>query len=164
MLSRFEEDILEILCEDARTKVADIAAMLKKDEAAVRTAISKMEKEKIILQYRPVVDWEKADMEQVTALIEVRVTPQHESGFDAMAEKIYRYSEVKSVYLMSGGFDLMIMVEGRTMKEVALFVSEKLSALENITATATHFVLKKYKHDGIVMGQKNSDDRLAVLL
>jgi DNA-binding Lrp family transcriptional regulator len=158
----FELNILEILKDDARTEPARIAVMTGSDEATVRESIRSMEARGIIVKYPAMINWDLADGEEVEALIEVRVTPQRDQGFDAIAERIYRFEEVSSVYLMSGAYDLMVLVRGRTIKQLALFVSEKLSTLENVNSTATHFVLKKYKNEGVILEGVRRDERLAV--
>ncbi|MDD3243165.1 MAG: Lrp/AsnC family transcriptional regulator [Eubacteriales bacterium] len=158
-----KDEIIEILLKDARTPAAEMAVMLGVDEKAVRECVSQLEKEKIIVAYSAVVDWNRVSGDLVQALIEVRVTPQRDRGFDAIAQRIYGFSEVKSVYLMSGGYDLTVLVEGKSMKEVAFFVAEKLSTIEGVLSTATHFVLRKYKDNGLVMDfDENGDSRLAV--
>lgn len=154
--------ILEILNEDCRTPLERIAVMTGAPLADVAQAIDDMEKQHVILHYAPVINWDKTDRERVEAMIEVKVTPQRDMGFDALAGRIYRFDEVKSVYLMSGSYDLLVLVEARTLKELALFVSEKLSPLENVTGTATSFVLKRYKQDGIIFVGEHTDKRLAV--
>ena len=121
-----------------------------------------MEEENVICGYNTLIDWDKTGADKITALIEVRVTPQRDMGFDAVAKRIYRFEEVKSVYLMSGGYDLLVLVEARTLKELALFVSEKLSPLEMVTGTATSFVLKRYKEEGVIFEGEKSDQRLVV--
>ncbi len=156
--------ILSILLEDARTSHAAIAAMVGASAQEVSEAIAAMESEGIIAGYQALIDWEKAGAETVQAVIEVKVTPQRDMGFDAIAERIYRYDEVKSVYLMSGAYDLMLEVEGPTLKELALFVSRQLSTMENVLSTATHFVLKKYKVGGRIMANAPDGQRLAVSL
>lgn len=161
-MDEFRLGILEILNEDARTDPAKIATMLGRSEGEILSAIAALERENIIVKYPAMINWDKVDVEQVEALIEVRVMPQRDEGFDAIAEQIYRFEEVSSVYLMSGAYDLMVLVKGRTMKQLALFVAEKLSTLENVNSTATHFVLKKYKSDGVILDEKARDDRLAV--
>ena len=158
----FELNILEILKEDARTAPERIAVMTGSDPSTVREAIAGMEKRGIIVKYPAMINWDLAGGEEVEALIEVRVTPQRDQGFDAIAERIYRFEEVSSVYLMSGAYDLMVLVRGRTIKQLALFVSEKLSTLENVNSTATHFVLKKYKNEGVILEGVRRDERLAV--
>ncbi len=162
MFGEFEMTILEILAEDARTDADKIAIMTGKTKEEVEEAILKLEKERILLKYPAMVNWDRVREDVVQALIEVRVTPQRDEGFDAIAEKIYRFEEVKSVYLMSGAYDLLVIVEGANIKQLAIFVGEKLSTLENVLSTATHFVLKKYKQDGVIMEKTAEDDRLQV--
>ncbi|HZK72199.1 MAG TPA: Lrp/AsnC family transcriptional regulator, partial [Clostridia bacterium] len=144
-----DNEILEILQKDARTTVEQIAVMIDKSVDEVKSAIKKLEDEKVILGYSVIVNTEKLGDEEVLALIEVKVTPQRGQGFQKIAERIYRYSQVKSCYLMSGGFDFTVIIEGKKMKEVALFVAEKLAPVDGVLSTATHFVLKKYKDSGI---------------
>ena len=164
MLSELDINILEILQEDARTGVDRIAAMCGVSEEVAAKAIAEMESTGVILRYPAMINWDKVDRDSVEALIEVRVTPQRDQGFDVIAENIYRFDEVSSVYLMSGAYDLMVLVKGRTIKELALFVSEKLSTLEHVLSTATHFVLKKYKVDGVIVSGTTEDQRLKVTL
>ena len=161
---QLKTQILEILCEDCRTPLERIAIMTGCDLAQVAQAIEEMERDRVILQYSPVINWDRTDKERVEAMIEVKVTPQRDMGFDAIAGRIYRFEEVKSVYLMSGGYDLLVLVEAKTLKELALFVSEKLSPLDSVTGTATSFVLKRYKQDGVVFVGETTDKRLAVSL
>lgn len=158
------EEILEILENNSKYTVEQIAVMVNRSVEEVKDIISKLENENVIAGYKTIVDWEKTPKETVTALIEVKVTPQRGEGFDKVAERIYRFPEVKACYLMSGGFDLTVIVEGKTMKEVALFVAEKLSTLESVLSTSTHFVLKKYKDKGTIFEKKQKDDREAVVL
>ncbi len=162
MIGEFEMTILEILAEDARTDTDKIAIMTGKTKEEVEAAIALLEKERILLKYPAMVNWDRVREDVVQALIEVRVTPQRDEGFDSIAEKIYRFDEVKSVYLMSGAYDLLVIVEGANIKQLAIFVGEKLSTLENVLSTATHFVLKKYKQDGVIMEKTAEDDRLQV--
>ena len=143
-------EILKLLEKDARLSTEQIATMLDLDVTEVKREIEEMETSGIILGYNTVVDWEKTDKESVTAMIDVKLTPQRDRGFDRVAEKIYNYPEVKSVYLMSGAYDLSVLIEGRTMKEVAFFVSQKLAPIEAVISTATHFVLHKYKDKGVL--------------
>ena len=158
-----KKEILEILADNDRVTPAEIAAMLGVTEEEVRATIAELEKKKIILKYRAVVNWEKTDVEAVAALIDVKVTPQRDVGFDDVARRIYRYPEVKSVFLVSGAYDLSVLVEARTLKELAFFVAEKLATLENVTSTATHFVLKRYKQDGVIFdGGEEETERLAI--
>ncbi|MCD8138183.1 MAG: Lrp/AsnC family transcriptional regulator [Planctomycetaceae bacterium] len=158
------DEILEILEKNGRQTPAEIAAMLGRDEADVRAAIKKLEDDHVIAAYTALVNWEKTDLDRVTALIEVKVTPQRDRGFDKVAERIYSFPEVKACYLMSGGFDLTVVIEDKTMKEVALFVAEKLAVIPDVNSTATHFILKKYKDKGFVFGGQIEDDREHVLL
>lgn len=158
------EEILEILEKNSKASAEQISVMLDKKVEEVSAAIKKYEDEKVILGYNTLINWEKTSKETVIALIEVKVTPQRGQGFDKVAERIYRYPEVKDCYLMSGGFDLTVIIEGKTMKEVALFVAEKLAPLESVLSTSTHFVLKKYKDKGTIFEDDRNDDREAVVL
>ena len=153
------KELLTLLEDNAQLTPAMLAQMLDKEEGDIKRMIGKYEKDGVIVGYKTLVDWDKTDREYVTALIELKVAPQREHGFDSVAEKIYSYPEVQSLYLMSGGFDLAVFLEGRTMREVAFFVAEKLAPLDAIVATATHFVLKKYKDKGVVYGYENIDLR-----
>lgn len=152
-------ELLEILEKNSRLEPEQIAVMLGKSLEEVRSAIKTYEEEGTILGYHTMINWEKTGKENVTALIEVKVTPQRGQGFDKVAERIFRFPEVTACYLMSGGFDLTVVIEGKTMKEVALFVAEKLSIMESVMSTATHFVLKKYKDKGTVFEKKMKDGR-----
>jgi len=160
-VKKLHEDILRILAEDSRTAPAKIAVMTGADEAGVRAAVAELESSGALVKYTVVVNSDKLDKEIVEALIEVRVSPIHCKGFDSIAEDIYQFDEVKSVYLMSGGYDLAVFVEGSTLKEVAMFVCEKLSTLDKVLSTATHFILKKYKQSG-VLTKSGSACRMAV--
>ncbi len=142
--------------------MADLAVMLGEPENEIAAAISEMEKEKVICGYHTLINWDKTNQDHVTALIEVKVTPQRDEGFDAIAKRIYNFREVTSVYLMSGAFDLTVIVEGKTMKEVALFVGQRLAVLDSVLSTATHFVLKKYKDHGFIMEGEKKDERMLV--
>ena len=133
--------------------------MLDTDEASVRSEIEALEQSGTILGYKTISDWEKTDRESVSAMIEVKLTPHRDSGFDRVAEKIYNYPEVQSVQLMAGGYDLSVLIEGKTMKEVALFVSQKLATIEGVVGTATHFVLHKYKDKGVLYDSAEIDER-----
>lgn len=156
-------EILELLERNSRYTAEDIAIMLGADAAAVKAEIKAMEEKKIICGYNTLINWDHTDKKDVvTALIEVKVTPQRGEGFDRVAERIYKFSEVKAVYLMSGGFDFTVIIEGRTMKEVALFVGQKLAPLEAVLSTATHFVLKKYKDYGVIFEETKKDERMIV--
>ncbi len=151
--------VLELLEKDGRLSAKQIAMMLSKEEGDIKKIIDEYEKEGIILGYKAIVDWDKTDREYATALIELKVTPQYNRGFDAIAERIYNYPEVQSVYLMSGAYDLAVILEGKTIREVALFVAQRLAPLEAVLSTATHFVLRKYKDKGVIYGPANFDER-----
>lgn len=161
-MEKTEMSILNILTEDARTPISQIAVMLGETEATIADTIARLERQRIILKYPAMVNWERVDVDQVEAMIEVRVTPQRGEGFEAIAEQIYRFEEVSSVYLMSGGYDLLVNMKARTMRQLALFVAEKLSTIEHVISTATHFVLKKYKDQGVLMDETTEDLRLKV--
>ncbi len=160
-MTTIKDEILEILRDDSRTSPAEMALMLGKKEAEVQNIINELENDNIIVKYHTKINWDKTNDARVEALIEVKIVPQRDRGFDALARRIYRFEEVKSVYLMSGAYDLMVLVEGETMRQAAFFVAEKLSTIEGVLSTATHFVLKKYKDDGVVL-EDISDDRLKV--
>lgn len=152
-------EILKLLENDARLTPAQLAIMLDGDAQAIAKELEEYEANGTILGYKAIVDWEKTDCESVTAMIDVKLTPQRERGFDRVAEKIYNYPEVKSVYLMSGAYDLSVLIEGKTMKEVAFFVSQKLAPIEAVISTATHFVLHKYKDKGVLYDTNEIDER-----
>lgn len=157
-----KEKILKLLEHDAKIKPERIATLLGLSEEEVKKQIAELEESKAIVQYKTIIDWEKAGEDVVYAFIEVKVTPEREVGFDAVARRIYRFPEVHSLYLISGDYDLSVIVEGKTMKEVAYFVAEKLATLEHVQSTATHFVLKKYKVDGEILGEAEKVERLPV--
>ena len=154
--------LLNLLQEDCRIPLEKLAVMLGVSLQEVASAIEEMEQDGTILRYRPVVNWDRVNVNRVEAMIEVRVTPQRDMGFDAIASRIYRFDEVKSVFLMSGSYDLLVLVEAATLKELAAFVSEKLSVLDTVTGTATSFVLKRYKQDGVIFEAAAKDQRLVV--
>ena len=156
------EKILTIIEKNSRLTVKDIASILGESEAKVAAEIEAMENEHIICGYHTLINWDKTQDERVDALIEVKVTPQRGLGFDSIAQRIYQYDEVDAVYLMSGSFDFTVLISGKTMKEVASFVSSKLSPMESVLSTATHFVLKKYKDHGTVIEQPRVDERMKV--
>jgi len=156
--------IFEILEKDARVTPEQIATMTGMSEAEVKSIIEEAEKDRIIVGYKTIINREKLEEEQVLALIEVRVQPQREVGFDAVAERIYRFPQVRSAYLVSGGYDLAVLVTGKTMREVAAFVSEKLAPLEGVQGTVTHFLLKRYKEDGEVLEGREEDKRLPLTM
>ncbi len=155
--------LLQLLENDCTLTRAQLASMTGTTEAEVAAAIAKYEDERVILGYKAIVDWDRTERESVTALIEVNVTPQRGEGFDRIAERIYQYDEVESVYLMSGSFDLTVIISGRTLKEVALFVGEKLAPLEDVTGTATHFILKKYKEKHLIFERQEIQEERFVL-
>ncbi|MDY2840192.1 MAG: Lrp/AsnC family transcriptional regulator [Treponema sp.] len=155
------EEILDLLRQNARLSVADISAMTRKSIEEVKAIIKKLEDDGVILKYAAIVNPEKddANKDKVTAEIQIQVQPQREHGFDAIADRIYRFPQVRSVYLMSGGYDLKVLIEGNNLKEIAMFVSEKLSTLEGVRSTKTNFVLKTYKKDDIVYVEDERDSR-----
>ena len=161
-MTKLETSILDILQEDCRIPLEKMAVMTGASIQEVAAAIDSLEARKIILRYSPVINWDRTDRERVEAMIEVRVTPQRDMGFDAIARRIYRFDEVKSVYLMSGSYDLLVLVEAHTLKELAAFVSGKLSPLETVTGTATSFVLKRYKEEGVIFENDDTDRRLVI--
>ena len=152
-------ELLTLLEKDGRLSAEAIARMLDKETGDIKRMIESYEDAGVILGYKAIIDWDKTDREYVSALIELKITPQQNRGYDHVAEKIYNYPEVESLYLMSGRFDLAVLIEGKTMREVAFFVAEKLATLEDVTSTSTHFVLRKYKDKGIVYGAMPVDDR-----
>ena len=152
-------DFLKLLENDSRLTSEQLAVMCDKEVGEIKEMIDKFEKEGIILGYKTLIDWDKTARESVTALIELKISPQEDRGFDKIAEKIRNYPEVQSVYLMSGGFDLAVFIEGKTLKEVAFFVAQKLAPMNSIQSTATHFVLKKYKDKGVNYGIPETDER-----
>ncbi|EDS78369.1 transcription regulator [Clostridium botulinum C str. Eklund] len=159
------EEILEILEKNSKYSEEEIAAMTGKTVEEVKGAIKKYEEDNIIVGYPALINWEKTSKDSVVALIQVKVTPQRGEGFDKVAERIYKFREVRACYLMSsGGFDLNVIVEGKTMKEVALFVANKLATQESVLSTSTHFILKKYKDKGTIFEKKTRDDREAIFI
>ena len=159
-----EENLNILEKEKGNVSRAKIAQMLGMEEKEVADKIEKMEKENVIVGYKTIVNWDKTDKDVVVALIELRITPQRGEGFDKVAERIYKYPQVKSLYLMSGAYDLAVTIEGKSMKEVALFVAQKLAPMDSIISTATHFVLKKYKEEGIVFEDDEKDTRQVITL
>jgi len=156
------QEILNLLAENSRLSPQQMAAMLGVEDAEIVSTLAQLEKEKVILKYTTVIDWEKAGEEKVIALIDVKVTPQRDVGFDDVARRIYRFPEVRTVYLMSGAYDLSVLVEARTLKEVAFFVSNKLATIPHVSSTTTHFLLKRYKQDGVIFADQEEDRRLVV--
>ena len=155
-----QEKILRNIATDSKLSTEDLAAMLSASPEDIQRQLEEMEKKGIICGYPTLINWDRADCERVTALIEVKVTPERGRGFDKVAERIYRFEEVESLYLMSGGFDLTVIINGKSMKEVAMFVATKLATMESVISTATHFVLKKYKEHGLsLVSEGRSDER-----
>lgn len=155
-------ELLELMEHDAKRPVAELASMLGRSEYEVDQQIKQLENDKIILSYNTLINWDKVDGDSVTAVIEVNMTPEREVGFDSIAERIYHFDEVRTVYLMSGSFDLLVIVEGKSIADVANFVSRRLSPIEGVTQTRSHFMLKAYKKGGIVIDNKEADHRLVV--
>ena len=153
------EELLSLIEKNSKMSLKELAVLLGADELEIANEIEALEKEGVICGYHTLIDWDKTKSEKVTALIEVRVTPQRGQGFDKIAERIYKYPEVRSVYLISGGFDLLVTLEGKSLKEISAFVSDKLSTLDSVLSTATHFILKKYKDHGTILDKKHEDER-----
>ncbi len=153
------EELLKIIERNSRIDLKELAVILGVQEIDIVNELQALEEEGIICGYHTMINWEQTTVERVTALIEVRVTPQRGQGFDNIAERIYKYPEVQSVYLISGGYDLLVTLEGKTLREVSSFVSDKLSTLDTVLSTATHFILKKYKDHGTIYGLKKEDTR-----
>ncbi len=158
-MNALEEKVLGIIEKNSRIDIKELAILIGTEEIEVANTLANLEEKGIICGYHTMIDWEKTGIEKVTALIEVRVTPQRGKGFDEIAERIYKYPEVNSVYLISGGYDLMVTLEGKTLREVSGFVTNKLSTLDTVISTATHFILKKYKDHGTIMSAKYEDLR-----
>lgn len=156
------EKILEAIDKNSKLTPSDLAVMLGTNKDQITEEIKVMEEEAIICGYPTLINWDKTNTEKVTALIEIKVTPQRGLGFDKIAERIYRFDEVEAVYLMSGGFDLTVIIEGKSMREVANFVSSKLAPMDSVLSTATHFVLKKYKVHGMPLVQETKDERMLI--
>jgi len=158
------EELLEVLEKNARADMEDLSVMLGADKESIAAEMKAMEANKTIAGYHTMINWDKTNEERVTALIEVKVVPQRDEGFDKIARRIYEFEEVSSVFLMSGSFDLMVIVEGKTMQQVALFVRERLAVIDTVTSTATYFILKKYKENGIFMEDTKKDERNLISL
>ena len=153
------DELLAIVEKNSRIDTKELAVLLGVQEIDIINELQKLQEDGIICGFHTLINWEKTDIEKVTALIEVRVTPQRGQGFDTIAERIYKYPEVRAVYLISGGFDLLVILEEKSLKEIANFVSDKLSTLDSVLSTATHFILKKYKDHGIMLSEKYEDKR-----
>ena len=154
------EKILTFIEKNSRVDIKELAVLLGVDETMVLNELEQMEQEHIICGYHTLIDWDKTGVEKVSAMIEVRVTPQRDMGFDKVAERIYNYPEVNSVYLICGGFDLMVTLEGKTLRDISSFVTDKLSTLDSVLSTKTNFILKKYKDHGTVMVESPKDERM----
>jgi DNA-binding Lrp family transcriptional regulator len=157
-----KDELLSIIEKNSRIGINELAILLGKEEIEVAEELTKLEEEGIICGYHTLINWDKTSIEKVTALIEVKVTPQRGQGFDKIAERIYNYPEVRAVYLISGGYDLLVTLEEKSLKEIAGFVSDKLSTLDSVLSTATHFVLKKYKDHGTIFDKRKTDEREVV--
>lgn len=153
------EELLSVIERNSRISLDELAVILGVSKETVIDEMTKLEKEGVICGYHTLIDWEKTSQEKVNALIEVRVTPQRGQGFDKIAERIYNYPEVRAVYLISGGYDLLVTLEEKSLKEISMFVTDKLSTLDSVLSTATHFILKKYKDHGTILGKKHVDER-----
>lgn len=162
MNTNIRKELLKIIEKNSKVAVIELSKMLSVSEADVLNEMAELEKEHVICGYLTLIDWDKTDAEKVTGLIEVKVTPQRGQGFDKIAERIYNYPEVSSVYLISGAYDLLVILEENSLKDIAQFVSDKLSTLEAVLSTATHFILKKYKEYGIVFDNRHEDEREAI--
>ncbi|MGN1022180.1 MAG: Lrp/AsnC family transcriptional regulator [Lachnospiraceae bacterium] len=158
-MNTLKERILTIIEKNSRIDASELAIMLGTEKPVIENALTELEEDGIICGYHTMINWDSTGVEKVTALIEVRVTPQRGKGFDDIAERIYKYPEVNTVYLMSGGYDLMVILEGKTLQDVASFVTSKLSTLDTVIGTTTHFILKKYKDHGTIMAKKEEDRR-----
>ena len=152
------EELLTIIEKNSRIGLKELSAMLGQKEIDVANEIANLEKEGVICGYHTLINWEKTSLEKVNALIEVKVTPQRGQGFDKIAERLYNYPEVKSVFLMSGGFDLLVTLEEKSLKEISSFVTDKLATLDRVLSTTTHFILKKYKDHGTIVNKSNSEE------
>ena len=159
-----KERILKLIERDVHATPEEIAVMIGKDKDYVQEILDECVQNQTSLVQKTIIDWEKTERELVSAIIELKVTPQRGSGFDRISERIYQYDEISSVYLVSGGFDIAVIVEGKTVKEVALFVAEKLAPMDEVISTATHFILKKYKAEGVILNNKMEDDREVITL
>lgn len=161
-MDKIRNQILKYMEKNSRVDLKELAILLDVDEVTIANELAAMEKEQIICGYHTLIDWDKTGEERVNALIEVRLTPQRDAGFDDTAERISNYPEVTAVYLISGGYDLLVSIEGKSLLDISKFVSSKLSTIDNVISTATHFVLKKYKDHGTIMTNKNKSERMLV--
>lgn len=162
-LNEKELEVLHIIEKNSRIEVDDLAKMTELSQEAIETTLKKLEDMRVIVRYSTIINWAKVDEHTgVTAMIEVKVTPKRDVGFEEVAKRIYRFKEVESVYLMSGSYDLSVFIEGLSMNEIAKFVYEKLATIDSVVSTATHFILKKYKHDGTIFEETDTDKRIVV--
>lgn len=161
-MDNIRKQILLTLETDSKIDLKEMAVLLGTDETVIANEVAAMEKEHIICGYHTLIDWDRAGVELVNALIEVRVTPQRDKGFDKVAERIYNYPEVSAVYLISGGYDLMVTIEGQTLQEISRFVSGKLAPIDEVISTATYFILKKYKDHGTILAKKSKGERMLI--
>ena len=157
-----EKKVLSLLESDAKMSIKTIATILEQDEERITDILTKLEQEKVILGYNAIINWDKLGVDGVTAMIDVKLVPEREVGFNRTAERISRFPEVRCVYLMSGTYDLSVTVQGETMKDIAWFVSHKLSTIDQVQSTVTHFVLKRYKQDNFIFEEPQQDRRLVV--
>ncbi len=158
------QELLQLVERNARVPASELAVMIGADERDVADELKRLHEENVILGYAAIINWDKTERESVTAMIEIRITPQRNKGFDQIAGQLFRFPQVTSCYLMSGGFDLMIIIEDSTLREVALFIAEKVAPIDGVISTSTHFILKKYKSNGIIFDAKISDDRETIVL
>ena len=159
-----KNEILKLLEQDSRYTIDQLATMLDADPEAVAAAIKELEDEKVILGYKTLINWERTDRDNISAIITIKITPQRGDGYDKIAERIYKYPQVRGVTLMSGSFDLLVSVEGKTLKDVAMFVSEKLAPMEGVVSTNTHFTLKTYKKEDVIFTSEDVDDREVITI
>ena len=157
-----KQSLLQLVDQDSLQSPENLARQLGVETAEIVVMLRELAEDKIIVKHRAIINWEKAGVDTVTAVIEVRITPQREVGFDAIAQRICRFPEVRNLYLLSGSYDLAVMVEGATLKEVAQFVSTKLATIDGVLSTTTHFILKKYKEEGVIIEDEETDHRLLV--
>jgi DNA-binding Lrp family transcriptional regulator len=162
-MEAIKNSILELLEKDSRVSLEDMSAMLGSSTDEIAAAMDEMKRDKIICGYTALVNWDKTDRQFVTAMIEVKVTPQRDRGFEKIAERIYGFDEVKAVYLMAGAYDLLVMMDGKNIRDISYFISNKLSPIDNVLSTATHFVLKKYKDHGVVFEKGNDEDERMIV-
>ena len=162
-MENINQNILELLEKNSKLSLEDMAVMLDSTIDNIAQAIDSLEKQQVICGYTTLVNWEKTEKKLVTAMIEVKVTPQRDKGYEKVAERIYGFDEVKGVYLMAGAYDLLVMIDGKNIRDISYFVTNKLAPIENVLSTATHFVLKKYKDHGVIFEKKQEDDERMIV-